>query len=314
MRKNLFVIIVISIFAYLGLSFMDGSGGSASDIAALENNATDTIVSLPPGKLYQSELKLTKAPRLRCDAAIVVDNRTDQMLYQKNCDEKRSIASITKLLATIVLVEMDFDLNKKIMVSNWDAKNSAKSHLKVGEKFTARDLFYAALICSDNRAIKALSRSTDLSYPEFVIRMNEKARSLGLDSTCVVEPSGIFNENISTARDCAKLLNVALNYPIIKSALTCQHYEFRSLNHKRLHRIPNTNRMLKSKWYVDGGKTGYISASGFCLVNRMRDKNGNDITTVILGSPSNSYRFSETRKVADWAFTNLNSHLADGGK
>jgi len=314
MSKKLFVIIVISMFAYLGLSFMDGSGGSANDIASLENNVIDTIVALPPAKLYQSDLKLTKAPRLRCNAAIVVDNQTDQMLYQKNCDEKRPIASITKLLAAIVLVEMEFDLNRKIMISSWDAKNSAKSHLKVGEKFLARDLFYAAMICSDNRAIKALSRSTNLTYPEFVIKMNDKARELGLDSTCVVEPSGIFNDNISTARDCAKLLNVALNYPIVKSALTCQHYEFRSLNHKRLHRIPNTNRMLKSKWYVDGGKTGYISASGFCLVNRMRDKSGNDITTVILGSPSNSYRFSETRKVADWAFSNLNRHLADGGK
>ena len=314
MSKNLFVILTISIIAYLGLSFMDGSGGSANDLDSLEQSATDTIVSLPPADLYKSDLKLTKAPYLRCKAAIVVDNNTDQILYEINADEKRPIASITKLLAAIVLVEMEFDLNKKIIISSWDARNSAKSHLKVGEKFTARDLFYAAMICSDNRAIKALSRSTDISYPEFVKKMNEKARMLGMDSTSVVEPSGIFDDNISTAKDCAKLINAALNYPMIKSALTCQRYEFRSLNHKRLHRIPNTNRLLKSKWYVDGGKTGYISASGYCLANRMRDDAENDITTVVLGCSSNSKRFIETRKAAEWAFKNLNNHLADGGK
>jgi len=110
------------------------------------------------------------------------------------------------------------------------------------------------------------------------------------------------------------LLTAALKHPIVRSALTCQQYEFRSLNHKRLIRIPNTNRMLKSKWFVDGGKTGYISASGYCLVNKMRDNNDNDITTVILGSTSNSKRFSETRKIAEWAFKNLNRQLADGGK
>jgi serine-type D-Ala-D-Ala endopeptidase (penicillin-binding protein 7) len=313
MRKQLAAIIIIGTIAYVGLGFMNGSGGIANtDQFAKAKLAT--IKTLPPMEYHPTDLKLSVAPKIRCASAIVIDNNTDQILYNKNADRKRSIASITKLLAAVVLVESDFDLDKKITLTKWDARNSASSRLKVGEKFLARDLFYSALICSDNRAIKALSRTCGLPYPEFIKKMNAKAKELGMDSTSAVDPSGIFNGNISTARDCVKLLNYAIKHPIIKSALKCGQYELRSLNHKRRIRIVNTNRLLKSKWKVEGGKTGYISASGYCLVSRLLDDSGSDITTVVLGSPSNGYRFSETRKIAQWAFKNLNHKLALGGK
>jgi len=313
MRKKVMGFLVIGVIAYIGLGFMEGSGSVAVNYIST-GTTIDTINSLPPVELVKTDMHLTSAPGLRCVSAITVDNNTNQVLYEKRSEVRRPIASITKLLAAVVLAEMDFDLNQKVMISRWDSRASAGSRLKIGEKFFAKDLFYAALIASDNQAIKALARTSGVAYPEFIRRMNQTARKLGMDSTSVIDPSGIFNHNISSARDCVKLLNYALKFPIIKSALSTRLYEFRSLNHKRLIRVGNTNRMLKSKWNVCGGKTGYISASGYCLVNRMQDDHGADITTVVLGAPSNSYRFSETGKLARWAFENLDKKLADGGE
>ncbi len=314
MRKKALGILTACVVSCFGLGFMSGPGGASANIGDKADPSTFKVIkSLPPSDFYPSALKLTMAPKLRCASGIVVDNNTGQILYDKNADRKRPMASITKLLAAIVLAEMDFDLNEKVTLTRWDARNSARSRLKIGEKFYAKDLFYAALICSDNRAIKALARTSGITYPEFINKMNEMARQIGMDSTKVVDPSGIYNANISTPRDIVRLVNQAVKYPIIKSALTCQTYEFRSLNHKRLIRIGNTNRMLKSKYKVDGGKTGYISASGYCLAVKMKDNLGSDITTVILGSTSNNYRFSETMKIADWAFRNLKRNYADGG-
>ncbi|NIP43309.1 MAG: D-alanyl-D-alanine carboxypeptidase [candidate division Zixibacteria bacterium] len=313
MRKKVLVFLVICIIAYIGLGFMEGSGSVAVDYINT-TSSMDTVSPLPPAEFAGTDMHLTGPPTLRCLSAIVVDNNTNQILFEKNSAVRRPVASITKLLAAIVLAEMDFDLNQKIIISRWDSRSSGSPRLKIGEKFFANDLFYAALIASDNQAIKALARTSGVAYPEFIRLMNQTAKKLGMDSTSVIDPSGIFDHNISSARDCAKLLNYAFKFLIIKSALSTRLYEFRSLNHKRLIRIGNTNRMLKSKWKISGGKTGYISASGYCLANRMQDDSGGDITTVILGAPSNSYRFSETAKMAEWAFKNLEKKLADGGK
>ncbi len=313
MKKKLMGFLFIGVIAYIGLGFINSSGSVAIDYINTKDS-TVVINSLPPLDFYKTDIKLTNAPGLKCISSIVVDNKTNQILYEKQSDTRRPIASITKLLAAIVLAEMDFDLNQKVQITRWDAKTSASSHLRVGEVYFAKDLFYCALVCSDNRAIKALARTSGIPYPEFIRRMNQTAKKIGMDSTTVVDPSGIYNHNISTAKDCVKLLNYALKFPIIKSALSTRLYEFRSLNQKRLIRVGNTNRLLRSGWNVSGGKTGYISASGFCLVTRMQDDIGADITTVVLGASSNTRRFSETTKIARWAFENLDRALADGSR
>jgi D-alanyl-D-alanine endopeptidase (penicillin-binding protein 7) len=313
MKKKLMGFIFIGVIAYIGLGFINSSGSVAIDYINTKDS-TVIIKSLPPLDFYKTDMKLTSPPRIRCVSSIVIDNKTNQIVYEKQSDARRPIASITKLLAAVVLAEMDFDLNQKIKITRWDAKTSASSHLRVGEVYFAKDLFYCALVCSDNRAIKALARTSGIPYPEFIRRMNQTAKKIGMDSTTVVDPSGIYNHNISTAKDCVKLLNYALKFPIIKSALSTRLYEFRSLNQKRLIRVGNTNRLLKSGWNVSGGKTGYISASGFCLVTRMQDDIGADITTVVLGASSNTRRFSETTKIARWAFENLDRALADGSR
>lgn len=311
MRRYVRAMKYMIVLILLGLSMFNHSESLAAD------NPTDKYalvnLSTSPEESAPAEPETVGTPKLKCVSAIVVDNDGDRVLYQKDCDIKRPIASITKLLAAIILAESEFDLEKKVMIAIEDSLYRSQSGLKVGEIFYAKDLFYAALVSSDNRAIMALARNCGLDYRNFIEKMNAKAIKLGLDSTSVVDPSGAFRLDISTARDCAKLLNYALKYPIIKSALTCRLYKFRSINHKRLIYTSNTNRMLSSQWDVAGGKTGYISSSGYCLAVRLTDEQGGDITTVVLGSTSNGYRFSDTRKLAGWAFKILNSQLAEGG-
>jgi len=260
---------------------------------------------------FPTERKLSRAPASNCRAALVIDNRSHEVLYSKRADEVRSIASLTKLMTAMVLIDMDFDWAKVVKIGFDDARNSARSRLKVGEKFYASDLFYIMLINSDNRAARALARSTGLSREDFAARMNAKAKSLGMFKSVFVEPSGLDERNVSTASDCAKMLNAALQETLISAAVRTYKYSYRSINHKRRRDIVNTNRLLTSGWQVRGGKTGYIRASGYCFSTRLCDEKGHDLTIVVLGSPWKGTRFTVARRLANWAFKNLEKYDAE---
>ena len=274
--------------------------------------SSDREILLPTSRTMQG------TPSSGCPAAIVVDNAAKEILFQKNADTVRPIASITKLMTALVLIDLDFDWSQVVKISAEDSHNSAKSRLKTGETFFATDLFFVSLICSDNRAARALARSAGVSMGRFVELMNDKAKALGLFSTEFVEVTGLSPENKSTASDCAILINAALKERLIAAACTTPQYSFRSLNHKRIRSIVNTNRLLGSDWEVAGGKTGYIASSGYCLAARLQDAGGHDITVVVLGAPGPGGRFGIARSLAQWAFRNLSrldqesQHVAEG--
>jgi D-alanyl-D-alanine carboxypeptidase len=248
--------------------------------------------------------KKRRRPRLRCRAALVVDNQTGKILYAKNEHQKRSVASLTKLMTMMVYLDTDPDLTRLVSITREDARNSAKSSLRRGETFVALDLLYAALLSSDNRAARAISRASGLTSPEFIQRMNRKAGLLGLKDTRFEEVTGLSQNNISTAYDCALLLHAALSYDLIEEITTTQRFQYKSLNKKRRHRSTNSNRLIFSRHKIAGGKTGYILASGWCLATRARDKEGHDITTIILGSTSNNQRFRDADRALAWGYKN----------
>lgn len=254
----------------------------------------------------ETDRKLSRKPSTNCRAAIVIDNSTNEILYQKNAESVSPVASVTKLLTAMVLIDLDLDWTQVVKISREDALNSARSKLKMGETFYANDLFYIMLINSDNRAARALARSTGLPIAEFVGLMNEKAKSLGMYDTEMFEVTGLDERNVSTAMDCARLIDAALKVKLIATASTTHRYSYRSLNHKRLRNIVNTNRLLSSRWDVMGGKTGYIQESGYCLVTRLCNSDNHDITVVVLGAPGPNTRFRVARTLASWAFNNLN--------
>ncbi len=243
-------------------------------------------------------------PLLNSRSAFVLDMKTGKVLFQKNGYEKRSIASITKLMTAIVFLENNFDWNKNIKILDDDRLSGGKVALLPGDIVNLKYLFKATLIDSLNSGALALSRSSDLTQKEFIERMNSKALELGMRNTHFVEPSGINPKNQSTAMDVAILLKAAFKYDLIKDALTTKRYSFDVMGGKH-YVITNTNKLLTGYLDIVGGKTGYIDEAGFCLANLVKDKQVPDgIIVVILGANSKEQRFQENKFLSQWVFDN----------
>jgi D-alanyl-D-alanine endopeptidase (penicillin-binding protein 7) len=239
-------------------------------------------------------------PRLHVKAAFVIDEATGRVLFQKNPERILPIASLTKLVTAMVLLDTAPDWDRSVEILPEDVKNSSRSHIRPREEITIRDLIHASIMSSDNVATKALARSCGLTADEFVRRMNAKAESLGLTGTHFVEPTGLSEQNVATAEGVARLLSAAASNPIVGAIMQKQDYTFAT--NRRMHTLVNTNRLLRSNWRITGGKTGYINESGYCLATKVESPTGAAITAVVLGAPSNALRFAEARRILDWTF------------
>lgn len=246
------------------------------------------------------EVTASGIPRLHVKAAYVEDVGSGRVLFQKNPERVYPIASLTKLMAVMVLLDTDPAWDRVVEIIPEDVKNSSRSRIRPREEISVRDLIHAALMSSDNVATKALARTCGVSREEFVRRMNLKADSLGLTGTRFVEPTGLSEQNVATAQACARLLRAASNSEIVSAIMQKESYEFTS--NRKIHRLVNTNRLLRSKWRVTAGKTGFIHEAGYCLVTNIETEKGEKITAVVLGAPSNALRFAEARRILDWTF------------
>jgi len=254
---------------------------------------------------------------LTAESALVVDDRTDTVLFEKNSEEIRPLASITKLMSALVLLDLPIKWNTTTVITKDDDIGSSNA-IKVGDKLTAIELWQVALVGSSNTAINALVRISGLSQEDFVQRMNAKAKSLRLNSLHFVEPTGLDSANRGNAKDIIRLLKVALQQDKIYSALQTGEYYIRSTNSIKSRRIWNTNWLLigwipsdfKTEQIV--GKTGYIRDSGYNFVVRLEKKDKKAVRVLILGAASNEARFIEARDLAEWAFTNYVWPSGDG--
>ncbi len=247
-----------------------------------------------------------KGPYLNLKAALLIDYSNGNVLYSKNCDKKRSIASLSKLVTAMVLLDHKVNLDSVVTISKQDARNSSKSRLKSGYKLTVRDLLHAALLSSDNRAARALARAASGSIKAFASDMNKKMKELGLKNTQFYEPSGLDKRNVSTAVEIAKILQYSYEYPLIKKITQKKKYFVKVLNkkNKKLQMV-NTNRIVYSRYKVLAGKTGYTKAADYCLTTLVKNKKGEKLTLVVLGVPGDKLRFKEARKLIDWGFKQL---------
>ncbi|HLF06617.1 MAG TPA: serine hydrolase, partial [Thermoplasmata archaeon] len=239
-------------------------------------------------------------PRLHVKAAYVVDATNNRVLFQKNPERAFPIASLTKMMMLLVFFRTDPHFDRVVEIIPEDVKNSSRSHIRSREEITVRDLLHAAIMSSDNVATKALVRTCGIPPQEFVRRMNALADSLGLQGAHFVEPTGLSERNVATASSCATILRTAAANPAVGAIMQKQTYTFAS--NRKLHRLVNTNRLLRSKWRVTGGKTGFISEAGYCLATLVEAPSGTEVTAVLLGAPSNRMRFAEARRLLDWTF------------
>ncbi|MBM3263486.1 MAG: D-alanyl-D-alanine carboxypeptidase [candidate division Zixibacteria bacterium] len=254
--------------------------------------------------------------RIRARSALVLNMQSGEVMYQKNPTAQVPIASITKLMSAVTLMNMNPDLGQRITIVRQDVYRANHTYLKAREELTVRDLLHASLIASDNAAARALARASGLSNKEFVDRMNQTAASLGLLNSNFVDPTGLYSENVSTAIDCAALLWTALQNETLSEILAIKEYAFKT--NRRVHTIRTTNRLLRGEqpddlWDIIGGKTGFIRSAGYCLVTRARNHAGDDVIAVVLGGTSSSSRFADMHRLLEWGFRNIEPQALIGG-
>lgn len=239
-------------------------------------------------------------------AAIAFDAKTDFVLYSKNSKEKVPIASLTKIMTALVVLE-NTDLNETVLIDRKSFEiEGRKERLSIGEEIRLENLLKIMLVSSNNIAATALANHLG-GVDNFIELMNRKAISLGLKDTVFYNPTGLDQENIniSTAYDIAQLVDYALDKSIIWEYSRMNDIVVSSLDGKIRHYVKNTNRLLSRKENIIGGKTGFTDTAGQCLVlvtNKINHKD-NQIITVVLNAQD---RFLETERLVDWVYENYN--------
>jgi len=255
-----------------------------------------------PGVLEKilDKLDPSSGPRLKAKSAVLVDLESGIILSGKNEDKTRPIASLTKLVTAMVFLKTSPDLFEIATVTSEDRRNAGRTRLYSGQKLTLFDLFHLMLISSDNVAARVIARSTGFSHDEFVARMNEFATELNLSKTRFTEPSGLDHGNVSSALEFAILFREALKDNLISEVISKRFHTYKALNNDRQYVAYNTNRFLYGREDVFGGKTGYIKDSGYCLALGV-ESGGRRLAAVILGAPSNGYRYRDAARLLAFA-------------
>ncbi|HEU4589433.1 MAG TPA: D-alanyl-D-alanine endopeptidase [Steroidobacteraceae bacterium] len=239
-------------------------------------------------------------PGLRSAAALVMDANSGEILFERDATRIAPIASITKLMTALVILDGQQPLDEKIEITNadrWSGKG-AFSRLPVGAKLTRRDLLKLALMASENRAAKTLARSYPGGTAAFVRTMNAKARALGMTKTRFDDPSGLSSHNVSTARDLARLLNAATRDTRIREFSTLTSHEVRA--GRSMLRYRNTNLLVgRPDWDILVQKTGFTNDAGECLA--MQAMIGERaVNMVFLNSFGKLTRTADARRVRKW--------------
>ena len=240
-------------------------------------------------------------PKLRSASAMVVSD-DGTVIYGKDADTVRPIASITKLMTAIVILDSGVDLAEKITVTKEDRDlvQLTGSRLEYGATLSREQMIMLAVMASENRAATALGRTFPGGMTAFVERMNTKAKQLGMTHSHFADPAGLSVENQSTAADLVKMVEAAYAYPLIRKASTTTRLEVRPYKSRGPLVYGNTNRLLKnSKWDIDVSKTGYIMEAGRCLVMRATIDN-EMVSIVFLNSYGKLTPFGDSNRLRKW--------------
>lgn len=263
--------------------------------AATAREMADTVTPR-----YKVDASGDLVPDLHAAAAIIYNPVTNQILWEENSQDQRSIASITKVMTATVFLENNPDLTQPVTIARSDVYQASTTKLRLNDKVTADDLLHLLLIASDNAAARALARVSPYGSVGFIRRMNEKAAELGLQTTHYADPSGLLSDNVSSAFDMARLITNASNDDRIGSIMRTPQYTVHSKSRDMTFR--STNHLLgRSDVEVRAGKTGFISKAGYCLATLLRlPQGGQEVAVVVLGARSNAARFMETQNLFNW--------------
>ncbi len=242
-----------------------------------------------------------KKLKLRSESALIVD-RFDNPIYGKSADTPMPIASITKLMTAIVVLDSKLPLNEKIKITKADRDliKQTGSRLKYGAKLSRKELLHLSLMSSENRASAALGRTYPGGTRAFVRAMNAKAKQLGMYNSHFADPAGLKPENMASPSDLVKLMRAARTYSVIHEATTQKSLTVYPYQKKGPLKYANTNRLLKNKeWSIELSKTGYINEAGRCLVMQA-DIAGQPVVIVLLNSFGKLTPFGDANRIRKW--------------
>jgi D-alanyl-D-alanine endopeptidase (penicillin-binding protein 7) len=241
---------------------------------------------------------------LRSQAALIFDAERGQVLFHKNADSVMPIASITKLMTAMVVLDANLPLHEEIVIeeADVDTLKNTRSRLRVGSSLTRHNMLRLALMSSENRAAAALGRSYPGGIRAFVEAMNRKAFELGMGNSYFVDSTGLNSANVSTARDLAKLVDAADDYDLIREfSTTAEHVVL--ADEDRILQFTNSNNLVRSgSWDIVVSKTGFLSEAGRCLVMQARIT-GKPIIIVLLDSWGKNTRIGDANRIKKWMET-----------
>lgn len=241
------------------------------------------------------------SPGLHSHAALLLDIQNGEALYQKNASQVVPIASITKLMTAMVMLDAHLPMNEELVITDDDVDTlkGSRSRLAVGTQLTRQEALLLALMSSENRAAHALGRNYPGGIPAFVAAMNRKAQELGMTNSRFLDPTGLNSGNVSTARDLAKMVTAASKYAPIRETSTTTEAKFDVRG--RLQEYRNTNPLVRSdSWDIGVTKTGFIREAGKCLVMQAK-VNNRPMVFVLLDSEGSMTRVGDANRLKKWA-------------
>jgi len=235
---------------------------------------------------------------LKSSVVMVMNQDTKDIYYEKNPSVSLPIASISKLMTAMVVLDARQAMDERVVINEEDAHVYRHSRLAEGTVLTREDALHLALMNSENRAAYTLARNYPGGLPSFVAAMNHKAKELGMDHTHFEDPTGLTSANVASAEDLTRLLGAAYQYKLIRDFSTWP--ELTMVIRNRPQKFLNTNRLVRAG-DMDIGlqKTGFINAAGRCLVMQAR-VNNTPLLLVFLDSVGTQSRFADAVRVRDW--------------
>lgn len=255
-------------------------------------------------------LERRDVPNLSSAAFVVANHRTGEVISERNGNRVMPIASLTKLMTALVVLDANLRLNEMLTVTNADIDRikGTGSRLAIGSRLSRAEMLHIALMSSENRAASALARHYPGGQRAFVEAMNAKARMLGMWNTRYADSTGLNPRNVSTAQDLAKLAAAAASYPLIRQYSTDEQSYVRT-NKRQLHYL-NSNRLIREgQWEFTLSKTGYIREAGRCLVLGTK-VNREPVIMVLLNAESTNDRVADAKRIKTWLESSGRTTLA----
>jgi len=232
--------------------------------------------------VYLLPVLRAQEPIITAESAVLFDANSGKVIFKKNENERRPVASTQKLLTALIIAESG-DLSAPVTIDRSDMFAApTKLYLKTGDVYTRQQLLTALLIKSPNDAARALARDNAGNIDEFALKMNQRMTRLGGDSSHFVNPNGLpADDQYSTARDMARVARAVYFNPLLRDIIKTRHCMFHYASGKTIP-LQNTNRVLRTYSFCNGMKTGYTDAAGHCLISS-GSWSGKDMIAVVLG-------------------------------